>query len=112
MTSEDEYELNFLKIDYNNEVKLTGAEDLELEMIDLMVSQSQFEKESIDGILLKFFKKLIPTVQDLVKTNIELGKQFLKSHSDKKGINISEVVNRILSIDYREKFIFNRTLII
>ena len=109
MTSEDEYELNFLKIDYNNEVKLTGAEDLELEMIDLMVSQSQFEKESIDGILLKFFKKLIPTVQDLVKTNIEQGKQFLKSHSDKKGINISEVVNRILSIDYREKFIFNRT---
>ena len=108
MSSEDEYELNFLKIDSRNEIKISQKEDFEIEMLDCMVTLETFQKESIDGILLKFFKKFIPVVQDLVKTNIELSKQFLKSNSDKKGTNISEIVNHLLSLDFRETFIFNK----
>ena len=107
--SNDEYELNFLKINSNNNAKLIGVEDYELEFLDLMACVSPFESETIDGILIKFFKKFIPSVQDLIKTNIELSKQFLKvAHSDKKGFNISESINRILSTDFKEKFIFNK----
>ena len=107
MSNADEYELNFLKIDSNNNAKLIGVEDIELEILDLIACVSPFEAESMDGILLKFFKKFIPTVQDLLKTNIELSRQFLK-HSDKKGLNIVESINRILSTDFKEKFIFNK----
>ena len=107
MSNGDEYELNFLKIDSNNNAKLMGIEDIELEMLDLMACVSPFEAESMDGILLKFFKKFIPTIQDLLKTNIELSRQFLK-HSDKKGLNFTESINRILSTDFKEKFIFNK----
>ena len=107
--SNDEYELNFLKINSNNNAKLIGVEDYELEILDLMACVSPFESETIDGILIKFFKKFIPSVQDLIKTNIELSKQFLKvAHSDKKGFNISESINRILSTYFKEKFIFNK----
>ena len=107
MTNGDEYELNFLKIDSNNNVKLIGVEELELELLDLLACVSPFESESMDGILLKFFKKFIPAIQDLLKTNIELSKQFLK-HYDKKSLNITESMNRILSTDFKEKFIFNK----
>ena len=47
----DEYELNFIKIDSDNNIKLIGTDDLELEMLDLMTCVSPFEMESIDGIL-------------------------------------------------------------
>ena len=107
MSNSDEYELNFLKIDSNNNAKLISVDDIEFEILDLMACVSPFEAESMDGILLKFFKKFIPTIQDLLKTNIDLSKQFLK-HSDKKGLNIAESVNRILSTDFKEKFIFNK----
>ena len=71
----DEYELNFIKIDSDNNIKLIETDDLELEMLDLMTCVSPFEMESIDGILLKFFRQFIPKVQDLVQTNIELIKK-------------------------------------
>ena len=82
----DEYELNFLKIDSDNNIKLIGTEDYELEILDLMASVSPFEMESIDGILLKFFRLFIPTIQDLVQANIELIKKYKKlTHPEKKN---------------------------
>ena len=110
MSNEDEYELNFIKIDSNNNVKLIEGEDLELEMLDLMASVSPFETESIDGILLKYFKKIIPSSQDLLKINVDISKQYIKNlHSDKKNSVLCDSINRILSTDYKGKFIFNKT---
>ena len=110
MSTEDEYELNFLKIDCNNNVKLIATDDYELEMLDLMACVSPFEQESIDGILLKFFKKFLPSGQDIVQINIEISKKYIKLvHSEKKVNKIIESINRILSIDFRDTFIFNNT---
>ena len=107
--SSEEFErvLNFLKIDYNNNVKLLGTEDYELEMIDFLATVSPFESESLDGILLKFFKKnILPALQDL-KTMIDQSKQFHKfTFSDKKKLH--DTINRILATDYKETFIFNK----
>ena len=109
MSTEDEYELNFMKIDSNNNVNLIGVNDFETELIYLMEIMASFEGESIDGILLKYFNKFIPSTQDLLKTNIELSKQTIKNiHSDKNTSSLSDSVNRILSIDYKGKFIFNK----
>ena len=106
----DEYELNFIKIDSDNNIKLIGTDDLELEMLDLMTCVSPFEMESIDGILLKFFRQFIPKVQDLVQTNIELIKKNKKlTHPDKKTNLINDSINRILSTDFKDTFIFNKT---
>ena len=104
---EEEFDLNFIKIDYTNKFKLIENVDLELEMIDLFASVSPFQNESIDGILLKFFKKFIPSSKDLVSTDSDLIKKFIKE--DKKGLDIVESVNRILSTNFQEKFIFNKT---
>ena len=108
---EDEYELNYLKINCNNNVKLTAAEDYELEMFDLItiIPPDAEEKGKIDGVLLKYYKRFIPPLQDLLKTNIDLGKQFQKNfHFDKKNTALNESVNRILSTDFKGKFIFNK----
>ena len=115
MSTEDEYELNYLKIDSNNNVKLIGVDDYELEMFDLMtiIPPDADEKVTIDGVLLKYFKKLIPSLQDPLKTNIEMSKQFLKIfHPDKKNTLLNDSVNRILSTDFKGKFIFNKTNLI
>ena len=107
--SSEEFErvLNFLKIDRNNNIKLLGADDYELEMIEFLATLSQYESESLDGILLKFFKKnILPTIQDL-KMMIDHSKQFHKfTLSDKK--KLYETINRILATDYKETFIFNK----
>ena len=108
---EDEYELNYLKINCNNDAKLTAPEDYELEMFDLItiIPPDAEEKGKIDGVLLKYYKKFIPPLQDLLKTNIDLGKQFQKNfHFDKKNTVLYESVNRILSTDFKGKFIFNK----
>ena len=108
--SSEEYEsvLNFLKIDYNNYVKLLGMEDIEIEMIEFLSTVSPFESETLlDGILLKFFKKnILPASLDL-KTMIEQSKQFYKlTFSDKK--KFQDTINRILATDYKQTFIFNK----
>ena len=107
--SSEEFErvLNFLKVDYNNNVKLLGMEDYELEMVEFLATMSQFESETLDGILLKFFKKnILPPLQDL-KTMIDQSKQFYKfTFSDKKKLH--DTINRILATDYKETFIFNK----
>ena len=110
MSNEDEYELNFLKIDSNNNANLMTPDDYELEMLDLLACISPFEQESIDGILLRFFKKFLPTGQDLVQINIDMSKKYIKFvNAEKKGNKILESVNRILSTDFKDCFIFNKT---
>jgi hypothetical protein len=108
--SSEEFErvLNFLKIDYNNYIKLLGMEDIEIEMIEFLAAVSPFESDTLlDGILLKFFKKnVLPAALDL-KTIIDQSKQFYKfTFSDKKKLH--DTINRILATDYKETFIFNK----
>ena len=105
--TEEEFELNFLKIDSNNNIKLIEVADYELEWLDLFTSISSFKSESIDGILLKFFKKFIPSTKDIVNTSVELIKKFY--NADKKGLEVLESINRILSTNFGNEFIFNKT---
>ena len=99
--------INFLKLNTENNAHL--IEDLDLEKLDLLSSISPYETENIDGMLLKSFKSVlhIPTHQDVLKNDIEQAKSLSKLliNSDKNNINI--IINRLLSIDFRGKFIFS-----
>ena len=98
--------LNFLKLETENDAQL--IEDLLLEQLDLQSSISPFETANIDGMLLKSFKSIlhIPTYQDLLKNNIEQTKALSKIiNSDKNHIVI--FINKLLSIDFKGKFIFS-----
>ena len=97
----------FLKLDTENGAHL--IEDLDLEKIDLLSSLSPLETASIDGMLLKSFKSIlhIPTYQDLVKIDIEMAKTLSKLLNVDKNTNINNIINKLLSIDFREQFIFS-----
>ena len=98
--------LNFLKLETENDAQL--IEDLLLEQLDLQSSISPFETANIDGMLLKSFKSIlhIPTYQDLLKNNIEQTKALSKIINSDKN-HIVNFINKILSIDFKGKFIFS-----
>ena len=99
--------LNFLKLDPENSSKL--VEDMDLEHLDLISSITPFETANIDGMLLRSFKSYlhIPSYQDLLKCDIDQAKILSKLiGSDKRDLN--ENINRLLSIDFRKIFIFNK----
>jgi len=106
MNSEDS-NINFLKLNTENNAVL--IEDLDLEKLDLLSSISPYETANIDGMLLKSFKSVlhIPTYQDLLKIDIEQAKSLSKLLNTDKN-NIVNLINRLLSIDFREKFIFSQ----
>ena len=110
MSSEDDefvYDLNFMKIDYNNNVNLIDINDIGYEIQELFACIAPFKEESIEGILLKTISQFIPIGQDLLKLNIEQSKQFNKFLLSDKN-KYYESVNRILSTDFKEMFIFNK----
>ena len=98
--------LNFLKLETENDAQL--IEDLLLEQLDLQSSISPFETTNIDGMLLKSFKSIlhIPTYQDLLKNNIEQTKALSKILNSDKN-HIVNFINKLLSIDFKGKFIFS-----
>ena len=98
--------LNFLKLETENDAQL--IEDLLLEQLDLQSSISPFETTNIDGMLLKSFKSIlhIPTYQDLLKNNIEQTKALSKIINSDKN-HIVNFINKLLSIDFKGKFIFS-----
>lgn len=105
---EEEYELNYIKIDSKKEIRLLGNEDYVIEVNNFLSSALMFEQEQIGKKLEKDIKSKFPDSIDLLKNNFDLIKEFHKSiNSDKKKIYSS--INRILSIDYKDKFIFNQT---
>ena len=99
--------INFLKLNTENNAVL--IEDLDLEKLDLLSSISPYETANIDGMLLKSFKSVlhIPSYQDLLKIDIEQAKSLSKLLNTDKN-NIVNLINRLLSIDFREKFIFSQ----
>ena len=105
---EEEFELNFIKIDSKNDIRLLRTKDYVKEYSTLFKSVSKFENESIDNNITSFLKKNIPESTDLLKLNIDYSKQFLKliNSDKKKGFNSS--INHILSTDFKDQFIFNK----
>ena len=108
-SSEEEFELNYVKLDNKNEIRLLGKEDYEIEMVTLMMSIKEFGDENIGKNLFQFLKKLIPESNDLMKLNIDYSKQFMKLINADKKKGLYSSVNQILSIDFKDKFIFNKT---
>ena len=98
--------LNFLKLEAENDAQL--IEDLVLEQLDLQSSISPFETANIDGMLLKSFRSIlhISTYQDLLKNNIEQTKALSKIINSDKN-NIVNYIRKLLSMDYKGKFIFS-----
>ena len=106
--SSENIKLNFLRI--NTENNSNFIEDLEIEHLDLQSAIAPYETATIDGMLIKSFRSVlqIPTNPDLLKANIEQVKSLTKLlNIDKNKLN--NYINMILSIDYREKFIFSKS---
>ena len=95
----------FLKLDTESDAKL--IHDLYYEKMELLSSIFPLETASIDGTLLKSFKSIlhIPTYQDLLKINIEQAKSLSKLLNINKN-NLNNIMNKLLSIDLKQQFIF------
>ena len=107
-SSEEIFELNFIKID-KNEIRLVGSEDIANEAGEYIASVAGFEEEKMGKNILLYLRKIFPDAPDLIKTQIEYSKQFLKIINSDKKKNFNSAINHILSIDYNENFIFNKT---
>jgi hypothetical protein len=110
MSNSDEiFELNYIKIDSKNDVRILDDKDYELETCKFMTTVTEFGEAIIDKNILAYIKKLIPElpINQLIKQNIEYFKQNFKSiNSEKKNLYAS--INDILSTDYKNQFIFNK----
>ena len=106
--SEEEEELNYVKLDKTNGITLISNEDYISEMNNFMTTGKAFEEEKIGKKLLNEIKNRVKEGTDILIINKDYIKDFYKSiNSDKKSLNSS--INRILSIDYKDKFIFSQT---
>ena len=107
-SEEDEFELSYIKIDDKSGIRILKSEDFGMEANYFLSTVEEFSKEIIGKNLSNKLREIIPDGQDKLKINIEYSKKFIKSvNLDKKGLYNS--INRILSTDYKEKFIFNQT---
>ena len=97
--------INFLKLNTENNAEL--IEDLRFEHIDLTSTISTYVTANLDRELLKLFesKLNIPTYQDLIKYDIDQAKPLSKLLNANKN-KLNDYINQILSIDFREKFVF------
>lgn len=82
-SSDEEFELNYLKLDTKNEIRL--LEDFDIEISGMMLSVNEFENENIGKILAQFIRRNIPESNEFIKINLEYSKQFIKIiNSEKK----------------------------
>ena len=70
MSKEDEFELNYVKIDGKNEIKLLGSDDYAAEVSIFFSTVTEFEQEKIAKRVIKEIQKNIPDKTDLFKNNI------------------------------------------
>ena len=109
MSCEDEFELNYVKIDSKNEIKLLETDDYAIELGTLFSTVEGFDQYTFDKKVTKDIEKFIPDNSELLKNNIEFSKNFIKIINSDKRKNFNTSVKRILSIDFRKEFIFNYT---
>ena len=107
-SSEEVFELNYVKIDSKNDIRLLDEQDLEIETYGFMTSVTGFEQEKIGKNISSYLRKVIPESHDILKTNIDYSKQFVKLINSDKKKNLYSAINHILSIDFNENFIFNK----
>ena len=107
-SSEEEFELNYIKIDTKNEIRLIGKDDYEIETYAFVSTVAEFGQEKMGKNLSNFLKSIIPENQDLIKMNSEYSKQFLKPLMAEKKKSLHITMNQILSIDFKDKFIFTK----
>jgi len=107
MSFEDEFELNYIKIDSKDEIKLLETDDSVAEISNLFTKVGEFGEKKMTKNIIKDLEKIIPQNSELLKYNFDFSKKFIKIiNSDKKN-NFNESVKRILSIDFENEFIFN-----
>ena len=109
MSSGDEFDLNYVKIDNKNEIRLLGADDYASEVTTFFSTMTEYEEEKIAKKVIKEIEKNIPDNSELLKFNIDFGKKFIKIINANKRKKFYESVNRILSLDFKNQFIFNYT---
>ena len=99
--------INFLKLNSENKTEL--IEDLAYEKLNLYSTISTYETDNLDKTLLKLFESVlhIPTCQDIIKYDIDQVKPLSKLMNADKNL-LNDYVNQILSIDFREKFVFSQ----
>ena len=107
MSSEDEFDLNYVKLDSKNEIKLLGADDYAAEMSTFFSTVTEFEQEKICKKVMKEIEKNIPENSELFKSNVDFSKKFIKIINENKKKRFNESVNRLLSLNFKEEFIFN-----
>ena len=109
MSSEDEFELNYVKIDGRNEIKLLGADDYAAEMSLFFSTVSVYDQEIMAKKVLKIIEKIIPDESLLLQYNKDISKKIMKLNSSNDNIYLNEAINRILSIDFKNQLIFSYT---
>ena len=107
MSSEDEFDLNYVKLDSKNEIKLLGADDYAAEMSTFFSTVTEFEQEKICKKVMKEIEKNIPENSELFKSNVDFAKKFIKIINENKKKRFNESVNRLLSLNFKDEFIFN-----
>ena len=109
MSSEDEFELNYVKIDSENDIKLLETEEYAAEISILFSTVMEYDQYKISKKIVKDTEKYIPDNNELLKFNIDFAKKFIKIINSDKRKNFNASVKRLLSIDFRKEFIFNYT---
>ena len=109
MSTEDEFELNYVKIDGRNEIKLLGADDYAAEMSLFFSTVSVYDQEIMAKKVLKIIEKIIPDESLLLQYNKDISKKIMKLNSSNDNIYLNEAINRILSIDFKNQLIFSYT---
>ena len=74
MSKEDEFELNYVKIDGKNEIKLLGGDDYAAEVSTFFSTVTEFEQEKVPKRVIKEIQKNIPEKTDILKVILNLQK--------------------------------------
>ena len=111
MSSEvdDDFELNYIKIDSKNEIELLETDDYAIEVDRLFSTVMNFENFNISKKINKDVEKYIHDNSDIFKNNVDFAKKYIKIINSDKRKNFNATVKRILSIDFEKEFIFNYT---
>ena len=109
MSCEDEFELNYIKIDSKDEIKILETDDSVAEISTLFSKVADFGQKKLNKNIIKDLEKNIPQNYDLLKYNIDFSKKFIKIINLDKKKNFIASVKRILSINFEKEFIFNYT---
>ena len=111
MSSEvdDDFELNYIKIDSKNEIELLETDDYAIEVDRLFSTVMNFENCNISKKINKDVEKYIHDNSDIFKNNVDFAKKYIKIINSDKRKNFNATVKRILSIDFEKEFIFNYT---